>query len=319
MYSAAIIDSSWIYKYQEKLMEMFLKRNISTKLIKSPFREDNRPTCGFYYAQSGKLYLHDFGTGQHFDVIDVGMRILNRTKKQLLEHVLTIKDTLEEKSISLDRDYTYEYIPGEDKVEYFKRFHISKEILSQYGVKAAKAIYIDGALSSRSTLTNPIYVYTYKDKFKVYRPLTTDREKKWGGNFNAEIISGWDNLPKKGDILFITSSLKDVMVLKVLGYNAIAFQGESYGISNKTMELMARRVKELRGRFKHIIYFLDNDIPGIQNSVTLSHIHKLSHIYLPVGYPKDISDYIFKYGIKATAKRIKKLLSRKYRIDEFPF
>lgn len=319
MYSVETINTNWVYKYQEKLIEKFLKIKITTKLIKSPFREDKNPTCGFYYSKNGILYLHDFATGTHFDVFQIGMRCMLTTKQDLVNYIISIKHTLEESTeVDLTRDYNYEYIPGDDK-GYFDRYFIPRIMLSKYGVEPARAIYIDGVLSSRATKGNPIYVYKHNDRFKIYRPLSPNTDKKWGGNLDATCVSGWNNLPSKGDICFITSSLKDVMVLKILGYNAIAFQGEGYGLSNKTMKIMNEKVTELRSRFKHILLFLDNDNPGIANANKLCQIHKLLNIYLPIGYPKDISDYIFKYGISSTSRRMKKLLSRKFRVDEFPF
>ena len=66
-------------------------------------------------------------------------------------------------------------------------------------------------------------------------------------------------LPKTGgDILCVTKSMKDVMLLHELGITAIAPCSENLFLTEK-------QYNALRPNFKHCIVFFDNDRAGISN------------------------------------------------------
>lgn len=152
---------------------------ISSRLILSPFREDNKPTCGFYYGKTGRLYLHDFATDEHFDCIEVVKRRFKIGYIAALNQI--IKDSVNfEGAVEVDLpEVNLEYVSGPKNFEYFNKLGISDATLKRYGVVNARAIYADENLMWRSAENNPIFVYQYiSRRFKVYRPLSKDSTKK---------------------------------------------------------------------------------------------------------------------------------------------
>jgi hypothetical protein len=119
-------------------------------------------------------------------------------------------------------------------------------------------------------------------------------------------LQGYEQLPKTGKLLIITKSLKDVMVLYELGYNAVALQSENDNL-NKQIFI------ELSNRFKKIVIFFDNDLPGLDASVKLCEKYNLPRITIDSSYRafydiKDISDFISVFP-KGTKKLMKQLLN----------
>ena len=78
-------------------------------------------------------------------------------------------------------------------------------------------------------------------------------------------------LPKMGEYLVVTKSLKDVMTLYNLGIPAIAPISENCFLS----EAQYHRLKE---RFKHIILLYDNDRPGLRAMISIK--KKFQYEYL---------------------------------------
>ena len=71
-----------------------------------------------------------------------------------------------------------------------------------------------------------MYAYKVFDKFKIYRPLAS-KYTKWRTNLTTSDVQGLAQIPEKGDLLIITKSLKDVMVLYEMGYTAISAASET--------------------------------------------------------------------------------------------
>jgi DNA primase len=99
-----------------------------------------------------------------------------------------------------------------------------------------------------------------------------------------------EQLPAKGDTLFITGGEKDVLSLVSHGFHAICFNSETSNIPQHI-------IKKLSYRFKHIILLCDTDKTGLDAS--LKHAQQLAdlgvkRLALPlVGtkQEKDISDF----------------------------
>jgi hypothetical protein len=103
-----------------------------------------------------------------------------------------------------------------------------------------------------------------------------------------------EQLPAKGDTLFITGGEKDVLSLVSHGFHAICFNSETSNIPQHI-------IKKLSYRFKHVILLYDTDKTGLDAS--LKHAQQLAdlgvkRLILPLAgtkQEKDISDY-FKAG-----------------------
>lgn len=76
------------------------------------------------------------------------------------------------------------------ELTYWKRYGINEDILIKYKVHPVKSVYVNKKLVMRSTYTNPIYCFEFKNnRIKVYRPLTK-KDDKWLGSTKAEDIYG---------------------------------------------------------------------------------------------------------------------------------
>jgi 5S rRNA maturation endonuclease (ribonuclease M5) len=115
-------------------------------------------------------------------------------------------------------------------------------------------------------------------------------------------IQGMKQLPKKGKLLIITSSMKDLLVLKLFSYNAIALGGEGNDIPDKILDY-------LYACFDEIIIFYDNDKPGLMYGEIMAKRLGTRFIYIPVEFKeKDISDFREVHGEDKTRDLLKKLI-----------
>jgi hypothetical protein len=181
--------------------------------------------------------------------------------------------------------------------DFWEKFHISKSLLIKFGVEPIDYFWINEA---RYRCHTPSYVYNINGRYKVYRPFET--EGKWYSNTSKDDIQGWEQLKDSGDIVFLASSLKDVMCLNVLGYEAIALQSE--------MQMPDRKlINELQERFQVVAVLYDNDFeketnPGQTMANKICAEFNLINVILPAHYKsKDISDLMKDHGVEI-AKRI---------------
>jgi hypothetical protein len=300
----------------EKIFSYYLKLPIdNSRLFKSPLRVDNHPTCSFY-IKNDTLLFHDFGRGKSYGPIDVVMELYSLSYKDALKKIVEDEQHISKLSLNvklrpaINLDVIFDGW-NDEYLSYWKQFGIAEKTLKKFWVNPVRTVYNNESLYMRSTKANPIYGYKFpSSRVKLYRPLSPDKEKKWRGNASAEDISGLVQLPSKGVVLFVTSSLKDVMVLHELGFPAIAFNGEAFGISGISKPIMSSALNILKRKFRFIYFFMNSDEPGMVDNYKLSSVHKLPCVYTPIGGPKDISDYMKKYKKEKTFKLIKKLLCK---------
>lgn len=302
----------WILERQESIMEYYLGQKITPKLIRSPFREDKHPTCGFYYGKTGRLYLHDFATDEHFDCIEIVKRLYGISYNKAIQRINIDADKFEtQDKAEINEHKLLEYIVGNEDYTYFNKLGIKDSTLKRYGVYSARAVYLNEELTWKATAKNPIFIYQYPSgRFKAYRPLEKEREKKWISNSTIHDVQGYLQLPTTGKIAIITSSMKDVMLLKELGFAAIAFSSEGIPTKGENKKFVEEVIEQLKERFSLVLLFLDNDKPGIEYANKIGKAYNIKSICIPNDQPKDVSDYAAKYGIKKTKKMVKKLISK---------
>ena len=100
-------------------------------------------------------------------------------------------------------------------------------------------------------------------------------------------------LPKNGDYLVVTKSMKDVMLLHEFDIPAIAPVSE-------TVFLTDSNYKKLKDRFGKLILLYDNDYTGIKFMNKIRKKYDVIPLWLPFNGPKDISDYYKAYGKEKT-------------------
>lgn len=304
---------------QEQIMRYYLKIEIDlNKLYRSPLREDKNPGCSFYYAKSGRLYFNDFALGKKYDFIGVVQTLYNcsyvRALRIIRDEIHMIKGV--DGVVEQKEDVDIRIVATPVVHSYWSKYCISPEILELFDVFTVSSVYRNEDLYLKSNRNNPIFAYLFPSgRIKIYRPYS--KTTKWYGNATGEDIGGANALPKKGKLCFITSSIKDCMVLRVLGFGAVCMQGEGYGINGKTSEVMKELVGSLKKRFNHVVLLLDNDDSGIKFAAELSKAFNLPSLLLDGA--KDISDHIAKYGYYRTHRKIKKRLSKHFKVDDIPF
>lgn len=324
MYKATQLLTSWRDQISALPQKIIMKKYLGTASGKicSPFRVDNKPGCTFYYGNDNILYLKDWAINEQYHCISIMMRMeditfaeaLQQAKKEFGMSKPSIGMGRKKKSVLLQAvtDRWNDFARN-----YWKDYGIDMKTLRKFGVRNAKFIYRNKALVMKATRTNPVFVYTFygTDKIKIYRPLARNSQYKWLGNISGDVWNGYHQLPKKGQLLLITSSLKDVMVLHKLGYNAIAPQSENSSFP-KTLR------DDLEKRFDHIVIFYDNDEPGLAAAHDLSSDTGYPFITIPSAENvKDVSDAVLRWGMRKTEKLVKRQLAKAFKLkdDELPF
>lgn len=265
-------------------------------IYNSPFRKDKNPSFGIYYSKRTKqLLFKDHGTGECGNVIKFASLFTGKTEYNdiLSDIVDKLNITNNTKLVS-----SKQYIPPTETVigvvrqeftdvdiNYWKQFNISINTLKKFNVNSIKYYLCNGIVKGTYKRENPMYAYKVYNNFKIYRPLA-DKYTKWRNNLTDYDIQGYEQLPQKGDILFITKSMKDVMCLHEMGYPAVSPSSESTFLPKDVLE-------QLKTRFKRIIILFDRDVAGVKRSRKLSRETGLEAMFINKKFKaKDISDAV---------------------------
>ena len=307
---------------QESIMQHYTGAEInSKKLFLSPLRQDNHVTCSIYKSKSGVIYMHDFATNEHIDCWNLVMRKFNvnyykalkiiaeefglikssgvvKTKPIIVE---SLKQTESSKIQVQIKDYT------EKELEWWKSFGISRKTLKKYKIFSLQHVFLNGELKFTSSEQCPIYGYyfgkdkNHEEKWKIYFPTRT--ESRFLNNTSKKLLQGYKQLPKEGDLLVISKSMKDIMAMYEFNIPAIAPNSETLFINDKQLE-------EFKQRFKHILVFYDNDRPGKYNMAKIRREHpELNYYFLPKSLSKDFTDTIKQVGVDKMRELVNQFMS----------
>lgn len=303
---------------QERVMSYYLGLPIDlNRLHVSPLRKDTNPTCSFYYNSRGVLKFHDFGTSEQFSAVEVVMKRYKINYGDALRKIKQDASAIKNMEFDLSlREENVDYVCvayTHPDWSYWKRYDINASILKKFGVTHLSKVFRNDKIFLKSTPDNPVFAYNFSSgNIKIYRPLSKDKKKKWYGNSNMYDIGGYEVLPDKGKLVFITSSLKDLMVLYTFGFPGVCLNGEGYGTFGPSKEVFSSLLKDLRRKFEHVLLFLDSDESGIKFAEKLSATHSVRYIHLKENGPKDISDLRYASSRKHTWKVLKKLIKNKF-------
>jgi len=293
------------------------------EMFKSELRKDSNPSCCISYIDGDLLYT-DFGDGS-MRAIDYVIRKYSLTYGEALYKInkdfklelgspvlcditgLRIAPATHSKVTYTERTPTIIKIKARDftarDATYWKQYGWTREMLERAKIKSLACYWIDN--QKNDNVAYPIgkdelcYSYEYywnKDIFrrKIYLP---ESKIRFISNVDDTIVQGYHLLPKEGgDLLFITSSLKDCGEFWLLGYNAIAPNNEETLFPESYIE-------KLKARWKRIILWYDNDFtkednPGIKNAMKFSQKYGFEYFYTPDGTEKDPSDFVKSYGLQ---------------------
>lgn len=311
----------------QQLYDFYLKEPIELNTYySSPYRVDEDPSLSVTEMASGKLMWRDWGDVTMYkpdDIFGLVQKIYSNCNfHEALQHIakdLGLRASNGEVAKVIQLPKVREISTGNSETRisiepqsftgtdfaYWRQYGISLGTLLLYDVYSVKHVWLNGRIIKTYTSGNPIYAFRFGEtdyKYKIYCPLSDSKKGKWLFNGNTEIIQGFLQLPYRGSNLIITKSLKDVMCLHDLGYNAISLQSEGAKLSTNLLV-------ELGNRFKNIKLLYDNDTPGRAAALIIMMQHGLVCKFVPESpNVKDISDYRFHYGKDETLKLLKQLI-----------
>lgn len=294
----------------------------TSKRITSPLRVDKKPTCSFYWKGSN-LYMKDWNGHFHGDIYNAICYQNHLPYGDLKGALFKIQEDFPNILTNQDREDIVKHTPADTDrqtviqikkqlwtnadVDFWTKRHISSVCLAKFDVSSVAMLWINGRLVYNYRADDPCYAYYFGEgRYKLYFPLR--RINRFIGNSIA--VQGFRQLPETGDLLIVTKSLKDVMVLWMLGYSAIALQSES-------SEFYQEIYDELRPRFKKIVVLYDNDEAGRKGAEKICNQYKdLTYIEIPEGWYseekerdcKDIDEIALEYDLEGAQEVMDELL-----------
>ena len=310
--------------------------------FRNPLYEDKRASCNIYFDTRSKCYrMKDFGNEmysgdcfwfaaaiQGLDIRRDFMKVLKMIINDLQLNISLPYNDWGEKSksnanilpkppTSVDANKQVgskkwfriaEQSYKDNELEFWKRYGIGTKTLQRFQVKSIarfESVSNQGkAYTIHSSSEEPMFCYPMRNFVKVYRPFSKMRFL-YGGEKAEDYVFGFEQLPNKGDILFITGGEKDVLSLSAHHFNAICFNSETAQIPESIIE-------SLLLRFRHIILLYDTDETGLREAERQAEIlsaYKVLTLTLPlqgIKSEKDISDY---FALGHTEKELRGLLS----------
>ena len=291
----------------------------------NPLYDDRKASCNIYFDRRNGIYrIKDFGnddySGDCFFFVGKLKGLECSNGSNFVEILKTINRDM---SLGLGDSGNTTYIPkstpqksnptnpeppknkpyniiqqkfSQKELDFWIRSGITPEILKLYKTVSLKEFRSENKDNKPfyyvSSENEPIFGYMGKRFIKIYRPFSEVRFL-YGGNIGENYCFGLEQLPAKGDTLFITGGEKDVMTLATHGFNAICFNSETSTIPTET-------IYKLTFRFKHIVLLYDADKTGMEAAIKHEKVlseYGVKRLMLPLSgekNDKDITDYFVK-------------------------
>lgn len=260
----------------------------------SPFSNDSTPSFRFRVGSDFRLVYKCFSSGKTGDAILLVQELFNLNLKETLNKIaydfklqgiskggtksISFESSIKNANLTVTRRSEIQVVLFDNEpisyINYWKSFYIEKWLLDLYDVRAAKEAWFNGTyLYVTYTDKDPVIRYLVNGLYKIYRPFAK-KENKWRSTFDYRCIFGFKQLDYSSPICIISKSSKDVMVWRLLGYNAVTLPAES-------SKLWKELVDYLRSKFKYIFSVLDNDKAGINAMLSYKEEWSIDYIILP--------------------------------------
>ena len=310
---------------QETFFEHYLGVPVKKGLFKSPsiIRTDNNPTCSFYKDKKGNLKYKDFA-GPTFDFVGCVMYIFNCSYYKALRIIANDFGFIEIEKVEKNppkMEYTGHELKQTDKakieveikefsqreLDWWGTYGIGLPTLKKFKVFSIKSVFLNGVYFTSSSESCPIYGYYGGENsdgdelWRLYMP--TKRTYRFLSNWSSTMIQGSKMLPKSGEFVVVTKSLKDVMALYEFGIPAIAPNSENLFLTEAQYE-------KLQTKFQQIYILYDRDLPGVKSANRIRKKFDGLHVLL-VPKVKDFTDYVKKYGTYKTFNLIEEWLEKR--------
>lgn len=293
------------------------------KKFLNPLYKDTKASCNVYYDRRHSVYkMKDFGneeySGDCFELVGTMTGLSCRNAKdfveimRIIDHDLHLgladgyENCVDTSSVQvvcpptpeqvIKKIRPYNIVPrafNETDRIFWSKSGITEHTLNKYNVRPLHSFSSVNQEGKSYTLTEtaqePMYGYVGDKYIKIYRPRSEMRFL-YAGDLGDNYCFGLDQLPSKGDLLFITGGEKDVMSLAANGFHAICFNSETTLIPASVLMLLSYR-------FKHIVLLYDVDKTGLEVSakrVEELKAFSLKRLLLPLAgtkEEKDVTDY----------------------------
>lgn len=283
------------YISEEQIYYYYLRDFEVNKWYKSPFtfRNDRNPSFIITYHNE-QLLWRDFGLSPnpsdcinfvaiyhsitYFDAIKLIYTSIVNSIKDLVFPI--VKKIYKEKA-AIKPILKYTPLKPNEKL-YWEQGELSTNEILFYKIYKGEVWYDDKkVLFSQEPNTAYVYLFDIKKRiWKAYNPRFKSGSLKFFSNNINNHIQNYENLGiTESDILFITKSYKDCIVLNKCGYDAIAPHCE-------TIMLAPWDVDYLKEKYKHIYLFYDNDDTGVKKSIEFTNLHQINYINIPLNLSK---------------------------------
>lgn len=324
-----IITTKYIYEKIDQIDIYYKYLNYyptTNKSYHSPFSNDSNPSFRFKVGPDYKLTYKCFSTGRTGDAISLVQQLFNLNLKETLNKIaydfklqgtfsgksknISFQSSIKNANLTVTRRAEIQVVLFDSEpisyINYWKRFYIEKWLLDLYDVRAAKEAWFNGTyLYATYSDTDTLIRYLINGLYKTYRPFAK-KEDKWRSTFDYRCLFGFKQLDYSSPICIISKSAKDVMVWRLLGYNAFTLPTEA-------SRLWKELVEYLRSKFKYIFCVLDNDRAGISSMISYKEEWGIDYIILPEldDYYKDLAEINYGEGPVFTKALVNVLIKDK--------
>ena len=179
-----------------------------------------------------------------------------------------------------------------EELHYWRKGNITLDILNRYAVHGVKVYWLYADQPFPRFGTSGSFAYQIWDKYQLYFTKEVKRYK-FRTDWTEVCVPGFLQLKYQSDLLIITKSMKDIMVLASFGYEAISPRGENIMLPIECIAMMKRK-------YKRILILFDNDMKHKGDE------YEFDKIYVPNLLPgdKDVFDYCCNHGIESTRKML---------------
>lgn len=305
-----ILDGKDHWELAERVMGFTV---VPGKAVRSPLRkDDHKPSFNVFKGKDGKVRWKDFAA-EGGDIYSLAMHWYQCSFPEALKKLAVLAGVNEGdipvppestvnlalrafKNVSRTRvTYSYRHFNERDKL-FWGRYGITQALMRHMNTFPCETFAIlreDGTQTLfQNTEGDPMYVYSFGERAKLYRPLHMDRQYRYIGNTSRDDVFGLRQLkadPGKYKHTVIAGGQKDAMTsMANLRVHGIAFNSENMIIPEKVMyDIMLTTPGETFIMYDADATGLDQMDKNLQRFPTLKPIWISQHTS-----GKDISDVV---------------------------
>ncbi len=310
------VDKEFILKSvsEEEIFEKYMQTRVYPgTMYRTGLREDRTPSATFKITKN-RLMLVDYNGSFYGDCFEYVQAKFGISFWDALDQIAQDFKLITRKTVRKPRPMNTEFREEPSKLRvqwrefekedltYWETNGIWKPTLDYFNVGAIQYLWIDNVLKYSHRKQDRAYGYWFnEEEIKAY--FVNRVEYRFIGNFKG--LQGYSQLPKSGELLIITKSLKDVMYYRQMGIYAVAPSSES-------SILTPIEYDDLSSRFTKIVVNYDFDRTGVRSTHKMKKLYNLPYFFIrsnrhDVG-PKDVTDHHKAYGYQRTKELVHKRL-----------